>query len=167
MSVETLETLERRITEQFGEEILAGSITERLGQAYPLAQRFQEQALQNSEELFDQSKQLLEALALRRAKLLERFRAGGDWGDTDEAREQLQEMADEMSDQLGEASETYIELLEALRTELEEQNQASLAGTRDWRVFQRFLDEKMDQAQDFAESLIELFDEEIAVISQT
>lgn len=167
MPTESLDMLEHRIADLYGEESLAGEIVERLGRAYPLAQQFQERAQQYSEELFAQAKRALEALTSRRAKLLERFRVGGDWGDMDEVREQLEEMADELADQLGEATEAYMDLLETQRTEIEEQHQKELTGTRDWRVFQHWIDEKMDLAQELADALIEQFEEESAIFSRT
>lgn len=167
MPAGSFDALERRMTLLFGEEALGAQTSLRLGKTLQLAQQIQEQALQNGEEMLEQAKQHLETLAARRARLLERAHGGGDWSDMDEIHEQLGEVADELSDQLDEVSDAFITWLESQRTELEEQHHGQFTGTRDWRVFQRWTESQIDKAREFADALIEQFDEESAIIAQT
>jgi hypothetical protein len=168
MPSDTLEALELRMRDNYGEDSLTAEDQARLGRTFALAQQFQEQALLNCEEMLTQAKRHLATLATRRSKIMQRRRVGGggDWTDMDEVREQLGEIADELSDQLDEVAEAFVVWLESQRTELEEENQDELAGTRDWRAFQRWIEAKIDSAQDFADALIEQFDEEAAIVAQ-
>ena len=167
MPADSFDALEHRMNDLFGDEALGAQTSVRLGKALQLAEQFQEQALQNCEEMLEQAKQHLETLAARRARLLERAHSGGDWGDMDETRELLGEIAGELSDRLAEVAEAFISWLENQRTEMEEEHQTQLAGTRDWRVFQGWIESQIDRAREFADALIEQLDEEAAIIAQT
>ena len=167
MPAGSFDALERQMVFLFGDEALGTQTSIHLGKAFQLAQQFQDQALQNCEEMMEQAKQHLETLASRRARLLERAHGGGDWGDMDEIREQLGDIAGELSDRLDEVADAFITWLESQRTEMEEQHQSQLAGTRDWSVFQRWTESQIDKAREFADALLGQLDEEATIIAQT
>jgi len=166
MSTDRFGALHQRIQRLFGEESFGDRESKLLGDVFDLAQQFRETALQQGEALLDQAEECLVKLVAHRAKLVQHSSSGASWEDLEDVREKVTGLADEYSDELAEHAEELISLLEDRRADLEENNQARFAGSREWARFERWVEARMERTREFAEELVEQFDEEAAEISQ-
>lgn len=166
MPGDRLETVQRHFAALFGEESLGERARALLGKTFPLAQAFQEEALEKAEALIEQTESYLVALATRRAKLLEHISSGLDWEDLDEVRETLAEFIADYSDELSEEAEGLILWMEDRRAEIEDSCRKQPLNPRECSRLSQWIERKTDQARELVTKLLEQFDSEANEISE-